>query len=103
MLEEGTVAETPEELGPWVAQRPDVRERLERGGYGAEFSAHDLHPLLLVFLEKAGWRPPEAATPPRPSRVPWIAAGLLLLFLLLVYLLLGAGPEAGSVGTGGEP
>lgn len=54
MVEQGSVAHTPEELESWVAEAPVVRESLERGGYGTAFSAHDLFPLLEVFIIQAG-------------------------------------------------
>lgn len=84
MVREGTVTETPEQLEAWIAQAPETREVLEIGGYGTEFTAHDLLPLLHVFVTAAGGRVPSAEPPPRPSRKPWLLGVLLLVAVLVV-------------------
>lgn len=93
MVHEGTIPRTPEELDAWVADAPEVRAPLEKGGYGTAFASADLLPLLDVFVAQAGGPPPEPDAPPtRASRkVP--VAGLLLaigVMLLLLFLALGA-------------
>jgi hypothetical protein len=96
MLQEGTVAQTPEDLERWIAQRPEVRESLETGGYGTAFTADDLFPLLEVFLTQAGGPAPEVEVPHRSSKVRWLVAGLLLLVLGAGLLLLVGATQAGS-------
>jgi hypothetical protein len=56
MVGNGDVAETPEQLDTWIGQRPDVRESLRADGYGTDFSAEDLFPLLQVFVGRLGVR-----------------------------------------------
>jgi hypothetical protein len=97
MLQEGTVAQIPEDLERWIAQRPEVRESLESGGYSTAFTAEDLFPLLQVFVTQAGVPAPEVDdVPHRSSTVRWLVVGLLLLALVVVLLLLAAASEAGS-------
>src|SRR5690606_1149846 len=60
MVQQGTVARTPEQLAVWIAERTPVRESLQRGGYETAFTAEDLFPLLAVFVEQAGGPPPPA-------------------------------------------
>ncbi len=77
MVRDGTTARTPEELDAWISRTPDVRESLESGGYGAEFTADDLFPLLQVFVAQAGGTPPSAPAadaPPRFSQKRWLLA-----------------------------
>lgn len=89
MVREGTVVQTPEELDAWIAQRPEVREPLERGGYGTHFAAHDLFPLLQAMIARA-----EASAPAPTSRTGlfdnrWlIAIVLVVVFVLLLLALL---------------
>lgn len=92
-VRDGTVARTPEELDAWIAQAPDVREPLERGGYTTEFTASDLFPLYAVMVEKAGGPAPQAeADDPSPARwgmgklvaIALVIAALIVLVLALV-------------------
>jgi hypothetical protein len=87
MVREGTIARTPEELEAWIARTPDVQRPLEEGGYHTAFTAHDLFPLLQVFVVKAGGPAPEADAPPRSSRGRWIAVGLLLVVLIMLLVI----------------
>lgn len=87
MVREGTVAHTPEQLEAWISERPEVREVLERGGYGREFTAHDLFPLLEVFVAKAGGGPAPADAPPRSSRNRWLLGVAILVGVLLLAAL----------------
>lgn len=95
MVREGTIARTPEELDAWISRAPDVRESLEHGGYGQQFTSHDLFPLFQVFVEKAGGPAPEPDAPPpsSPKKWVWIAAGVLALVVLL--FLIAAAVRAG--------
>ena len=92
MVDDGNVAQTPEELDAWIASRPDVREVLDRDGYGTNFTAEDLFPLFQIFVAKAGGQvaPVGAADEPAPrSSRTWLLAGfLLLIFVILVYALI---------------
>jgi hypothetical protein len=91
MVDEETIVQTAEELESWISQRAEVREPLERGGYGTAFTAHDLFPLLEVFLAKAGAPPPEMDGSRRSSTPRPLVAGLLLLVLVIVLFLLAWG------------
>lgn len=97
MVRDGTVAETPEQLDAWIARTPDAREVLERDGYPRDFTAHDLFPLLQVFVGKAGGRiDPVQETRPRSFGKWWLVGFLVLLFVLLVFALLNnASRQAG--------
>jgi hypothetical protein len=88
MVGDGAIAHTPQELEAWIAGAPDVREPLEHGGYGREFTADDLFPLLQVFVVQAGGPAPAPDTPPRASGRAWrvglIVAVLVVLLIALV-------------------
>lgn len=85
MVRENSVARTPEELEAWISERPGVKESLEQGGYGTEFTAADLFPLLQVFIVQAGGPAPPVEAPPRSSSRVWVVGlGLLVVLLLLV-------------------
>lgn len=102
MVQEGTVARTPEELEEWVAREPQVRESLEAGGYGTHFTAADLFPLLEAMLAKrsAGPAEPQATGPGAGARSPvkwWVAIVVAIVLLVLVFLLTAAGPAPGQL------
>jgi hypothetical protein len=96
MIQQGTIARSPEELRTWISRTPDVRERLEEGGYGTAFTAEDLFPLLRAFVERAGGSAPDVDVARSSSRGRWLAAGVLLLVLVIVIVALtvtgGASP-----------
>lgn len=94
MVRDGTIARTPEELDAWIAGAPEVREPLEKGGYGTAFSSADLLPLLDALVVQAGGpaREPDVPPPSASRTVP--VAGLLLaigVMILLLLLAVGAG------------
>ncbi len=74
-----------------IANTPDVREVFERDGYNREFTAHDVFPLLQVFVAQAGGKVATGGTvdePPARSSSTWLLAGfLVLVFAILVYAL----------------
>ena len=83
MVHDRTIAGTPEALEAWIAGAPEVREALERGGYGTRFTVADLFPLYEAAVVGAGGsvpRPVEAA-PPAATRG-W-AKGLAIALILL--------------------
>jgi hypothetical protein len=82
MVQGGQIAETPEQLDAWIAREGDVREPLEDGGYGTEFTAHDLFPLLQVFITQAGG-PAPATEPPARTYHRWLPGLGALLALAL--------------------
>lgn len=84
MVREGTIAQTPEELDAWISQAPEVRESLENGGFGREFTSHDVFPLLQVFVVQAGGPAPKPEAPPRRSKRPWLVGALVLVLVLLL-------------------
>lgn len=87
MVQDGNIARTPEELEEWVAREPAIRETLEDGGYGEEFTAEDMLPLVHVFVVQAGG--PDlnapAAPPPKPNRwlIPVVIAVIVLVFVII--------------------
>lgn len=89
MIEDESIARSPEQMEAWIAESPQVRSRLEEGGYGTEFTAADLFPLLRAMLGDAALPAPApnaAAAPEGPRRL-WLA-GLLLLIALAAAVLL---------------
>ena len=96
MVGDGTIAETPEQLEAWIEQTPDVRESLRADGYGADFTADDLFPLLQVFVAQSGGAPPEASARPRASLSRWVLLALLTAAVIAVVVLAaGAGVRTG--------
>lgn len=93
MAEDGTVAETPEQLEAWLAERPEFRGALERGGYGTAFTSGDLFPLLQVFLGRSGVLPSATERPVQASRPRWITGLILLLLLIVITVIVLLGPE----------
>ena len=90
MVGDGTIAQTPEELDAWIARSPDARGPLENGGYGQEFTADDLFPLLQVFVVRAGGPAPEPDPPPRSSGRAWrVGLVVAVLVALVVALVIG--------------
>ena len=87
MVDDGSIARTPEELEGWIAGAPDVRESLEGGGYRQEFTADDLFPLLEVFIVQAGGQARVPDTPP-DAPMPWSRVALLLLIIVLMMVTL---------------
>jgi hypothetical protein len=90
MVRDGSIARTPEELEGWIAQSQEVREPLIRGGYGTEFTAEDLYPLLEAMVTKAGGPPPAAAVPPAGRGRPWmVIAAVAVAAAVLLFVLVG--------------
>ena len=90
MVQGGQIADTPEQLEEWIAREVDVRETLEDGGYGTEFTAHDLFPLLQVFITHAGGPAPVTEPPARtyPRWLPRVGALLALALAAAAIALL---------------
>jgi hypothetical protein len=88
MVREGAVPRTPEELEVWISGRPEFRQPLVRGGYETAFTAHDLFPLVQVFVAKAGGPAPEPDPPPRTSNLRWPVAGTMMLVLVIAIVVL---------------
>jgi hypothetical protein len=89
MVDEGTVARSPEELDAWIARTPDAREPLVRGGYGTHFDAADLLPLLEHAVARVGGvAPARAAVPARGGWNPWVV-GLFMLIAVAVLVMVG--------------
>ncbi|MEW5927963.1 MAG: hypothetical protein AB1941_10780 [Gemmatimonadota bacterium] len=97
MVREGSVPSTPEELDAWIAGAPDAREPLERGGYGRDFAADDLLPLLHVFAAQAGGAAPSVAQARTTSWNRWaLAVALLAVVVVLIALAVsGSGASPG--------
>ena len=89
MLDQGTAAQTPEQLETWIASAPDARAVLERDGYGTNFTAHDLFPLLQGAITRLGGpAPPVVEEKPAGSSRTWmLVVFLVVLFAVLVYAL----------------
>lgn len=87
MVDEGTVARSPEQLDEWIAGAPEERAVLEQGGYGTHFNAEDLFPLLDVFVTKAGGSTAEVSESAGRSWNPWVV-GLVLLIVVAVLVVI---------------
>lgn len=100
MISEEEIADSPEELEAWLAERPETRESLKSGGYGTKFDASDLHPLLMVFVAKqgGGQRDPEPST--TRSRSGWIAAVVAIVVVVVLAVLLVAAAPLPDAPTG---
>jgi ferric-dicitrate binding protein FerR (iron transport regulator) len=88
MASDGTAPDTPEALDSWIAAHPEVREPLVRGGYGAEFTAEDLFPLLQVFLGPAARPAPGAGAPSSAPDRRWLVPALIGAALIAVVIVL---------------
>lgn len=84
MIQDGTIAGTPEQLDAWILQTPEIREPLEKGGYNAAFTSEDLLPLLQAMVAHAQGSPPRVEAPPPSSKLRWVVGLLLVLALVLV-------------------
>ena len=83
MVEEGAIAQTPDELDAWIAQRPEARARLEKGGYNDAFDATDLLPLLHAMAGQPATPAPEVPKPSRMPRSALVAGGALVVAIVL--------------------
>lgn len=96
MVADGTIAGTAEELDAWIGERPEVRESLEIDGYGTEFTADDLFPLLQVFVVQAGGAPPQVDAPPRAAPGKWVLLALAAAVVIAAVVIAAA---AGAIPT----
>jgi hypothetical protein len=96
MIASGDVAQSPEELAAWIDASPDVEATLREGGYGTEFNAEDLYPLLQAMLAHQGVREPAAAAPERKPQLLWIGGAILLLLLIVLVVFLTGGARVGN-------
>jgi hypothetical protein len=78
MAQEGTVAQTPDELDAWISRHPNVQRSLQSGGYRAVFTAEDLLPLLQAMAVASD------ETKPRHSAKPAMSAPARVTILALV-------------------
>jgi hypothetical protein len=91
MLAEDAISATPEELDSWLSDAPDIRETLERGGYGTAFTSQDLFPLLQAFIARRRGSPRVAAVPARSSTRWWLLGLFVALLAVFVVLAFTAG------------
>ena len=87
MVADGRIAETPEELERWIEEEPAAGDALRKGGYGNEFTAHDLFPLFQVMVVKAGGSTPAVETVPPPSRRGWLLGAAIVAVVVIVILI----------------
>ncbi|HEX8392953.1 MAG TPA: hypothetical protein VF665_11395 [Longimicrobium sp.] len=91
-VQEGNISRTPEELEQWLAREDDVRVVMEDGGYGPEFDAAEVLPLLHVFVVQAGG--PDLNAPAEPEAAPgrgrWMIALVIALLLVIVVVVIAA-------------
>ena len=97
MVGQGAVPATPEELDAWIAGVPEAREPLQRGGYGRDFTAEDLLPLLHVFAASAGGSAPSTVQVRTASWNRW-ALGLVLLAVVVVLIAIAVSGSGSSPG-----
>lgn len=98
MIDDGAPVETPEQLEAWIGHHPEVKRSLEGGGYGTEFSAADLFPLLQARLPAVA--PAEEAPPVRRAPTAMMLVGVLLVIAGAIWFLQGIGALPGSFMTG---
>lgn len=84
MVQDDRIVETPEQLEEWISREGDVRKPLEAGGYGTEFTAHDLFPLLQVFITQAEGPAPVVGPAARKSPRWLLGMGVALCLVLAV-------------------
>jgi hypothetical protein len=94
MIQTGEVASTPEELDAWITRNPEEHASLKGGGYGTEFDAQDLFPLLQAMIGHQQQSTAQPA-PSLPGRSPLLWGGGIVLLLLILFLLLAATTGAG--------
>ena len=91
MAREGSVPDTQEELDAWISAAPEAREPLVRGGYGRDFGADDLLPLLHVFAGRSEGPARPAVPPARTSRSLVLPALVFLAVLVVVAVAVWVG------------
>jgi hypothetical protein len=88
MIDDGMVAETPEQLDTWISKAPEVRESLVKGGYGSAFTADDLFPLLDSIVAQARGSASSDESRPASSKRAWVIGFLVVLAIVLLLLAL---------------
>jgi hypothetical protein len=83
MVHAGTVADSPEALDAWIARTDDLRERLEKGGYGTAFDARELFPLFQAHVAKANRTAPP---PSRAGRGRWLWIAIVIAAVIVAIL-----------------
>ena len=89
MVRDASVPDTPDQLDAWIAAEPETHQTMREGGYGTEFTAADLLPLLAVFVEQAGGRaaPTSAEPAPRTAVGRWRPVAVIAVVVLLAAAL----------------
>lgn len=87
MVREDRVARGPPDLDAWLTSNPELHVTMQRGGYGTEFSADDLYPLLQVMMTNAAGQAPVASAPQRSTPRGMIVGMALLLLILLIAMI----------------
>jgi hypothetical protein len=92
MVHARAVAASPEELDAWIARTDDLRDRLEKGGYGSDFAADDLFPLFQSYVAKAtaaaASRAPSGAIPPSWGRTGVVIVAIAVAVGVIVAVML---------------
>lgn len=96
MVADGRIAETPEALEGWIEEEPAARDALRKGGYGKEFTAHDLFPLFQVMVGKAGGPTPGVEMVPPAARPAWMLGAAIVAGVVIVLLIVGLATGAFS-------
>lgn len=84
MIRDDEVVETPGQFESWISLHPDARAALEEGGYGSEFDAEDLFPLLQVRLPAVAAAVEARPARGRPRRAVLVAALVAILVALAI-------------------
>lgn len=90
MVREDRMARGPADLDAWLTANPEMHATTQRGGYGTDFSAEDLYPLLQVMMADAGGKPPVAHAPASRSNPRGLVVGMALLLLILLIAVIFA-------------
>jgi hypothetical protein len=89
MIHAEAVADSPEALDAWIARTEDLRERLEKAGYGKAFHSHDLFPLFQAYVAKATRSAPPPSRAGRPRWL-WIAIVVAAIIVAILAATMGA-------------
>lgn len=87
MVQERTIASSPEQLDAWISQNPDARKPLEDGEFGTEITVDDLFRLLQGAVTRAGRSTATAEARPRTWKKGWPLVGIVAAPMVVLTVL----------------
>lgn len=91
MVQDGKIAQNEDDLAAWIERDPETRRVMEDGGYGQEFTAGDVFPLLEVFVVQAGGKPAEPDPEPISRGNRWMWSLMVAVVILLAMVAVASG------------